>query len=94
MRHGHPSILVLLITALLVGVSISAGPVAWVVLVMVSPLIIMMMLTARGVTHGSGHPVAHAPGHSPEAIRAAMLHDRERVARAGADEYTQAHLND
>jgi hypothetical protein len=114
MKHSHPSILVLMATALFIGVSISAGPVVWAVLVMVSPLVVIMIWTSRGAAHGNGgmshaayvrsgavqggaDPGTARPGdeaETPEARRAAMLHDRERMARVAAEAYTQAHLND
>lgn len=92
MRHGHPSILLLAVTALVVGASISAGPVVWAFLAMAGPLIAIMLLTSRSVAHPNAHP--GAVGHAAELRRAAMLRDREHIARAAADGYVRAHLDD
>lgn len=57
-HHHHPITWALL--ALLIGLSISGGPVVWAVLVMISPLVIGMLLTARSVAHVP-HPAEPKP---------------------------------
>jgi phosphatidylglycerophosphate synthase len=50
MKHNHPPILVLTVMGLLVGLAIAGGPIAFVLLVMAGPLLIVMFLSARAVS--------------------------------------------
>lgn len=57
MKHHHPHIFAITAGVLLIGLSISGGPVVWAMLVMVAPLVAIMYFTARGtVHHGAPHP--------------------------------------
>lgn len=58
MKRHHLHLFTFAAIALLVGVSISGGPVVWAVAVMLAPLLIAMYLTSRGVVH-HGQFVAH-----------------------------------
>ncbi len=59
MKHEHPPILVFVIIALLGMLAIGGGPVVFMVLVMASPLIAIMLFSARAIFHGVGG-VTHA----------------------------------
>jgi hypothetical protein len=55
MKHNHPPILVLAVMGLLVGLAIAGGPIAFALLVMAGPLVIVMFFSARAVSgRGSG----------------------------------------
>ena len=99
MKRRHPPVLVLSIAVLLIGLSVSGGPFVWAVLAILGPLAIMMIFATAGAAHGS--PVVpraeHLPGAdfaTPEARRATLLRDRERIAREAASEYARVHHDD
>jgi hypothetical protein len=50
MKHNHPILVLTIIGGLLLA--IAGGPVAFVVLVMASPLIIVMIFSVHAVLHG------------------------------------------
>ena len=52
MRHHHPILVLAIMGGLLLA--IAGGPVAFVLLVMASPLIIIMIFSVHGVLHGGG----------------------------------------
>ncbi len=56
MKHNHPILVLTIIGGLLLA--IAGGPVAFVVLVMASPLIIIMIFSVHAVLHGGG--ISHA----------------------------------
>ena len=57
MRHHHPILVLTIMGGLLLA--IAGGPVAFVLLVMASPLIIIMIFSVHGVLHGGGG-ISHA----------------------------------
>jgi hypothetical protein len=70
MKHDHPPIHVFAITALVIGLSISGGPIVWAVLIMASPLILIFMMRGmahRGLAHAAyerSHPIVIASNRS------------------------------
>jgi hypothetical protein len=54
MKHNHPPILVLAVMGLLALLAIAGGPIAFVLLVMASPLLIVMFFSARAVLGRGG----------------------------------------
>ena len=57
MKHHHPILVLTIIGGLLLA--IAGGPIAFVLLVMASPLIIIMIFSVHGVLHGGGG-ISHA----------------------------------
>ena len=49
MKHKHPPIMLLAVMGLVVGLAIAGGPIAFVLLVMAGPLLIVMFFSARAV---------------------------------------------
>lgn len=54
MKRTHWPIRVLAIMGLFVALALGGGPIAFVLLVMLGPLILIMIFSARAVVHGSG----------------------------------------
>lgn len=71
MKHNHPPVISMVLLALIIGLSISGGPVIWAVMVMLAPLALAMYFTTRGMVHGShpdagGHAIRHNSHFQPE----------------------------
>ena len=101
MKRGFSTAAGMVIAAVLIGVSISAGPFAWVVIVLAAPLIVGMVLAGGGIVHGSadvaraevaGGLGSHAD--TPELRRSVQLRHAEQVARAEPKEYSRLHHDD
>ena len=68
MKHNHPPILVLTVMGLLVGLAIAGGPVAFVLLVMAGPLLVIMFFAARAVVGGGSRVKPDETLHGPKEL--------------------------